>query len=74
MAILTVYCKKCKQDSSLCGFIQKSDLKGTKYESRMNTITAEELDALEAVGEIQDEWDRWDGKCPNCGSDDVIAF
>lgn len=74
MAVLTVYCKKCKQDSSLCGFIKKSDLKGTKYESLMSTITDEELDALEATGEIQDEWDRWDGKCPICGSDDVIAF
>lgn len=63
MAILTVYCKKCRQDSSLCGFIQKSDLKGTKYESQMNTITDEELDAL-----------KWDGKCPNCGSDNVITF
>ena len=61
MAVLTVYCKKCKQDSSLCGFIKKSDLKGTKYESLMSTITDEELDALEAAGEIQDEWDRWDG-------------
>lgn len=74
MAVLTVYCKKCKQDNSLCGFIKRSDLKGTKYENRMNTITDEELDALEAAGEIQDEWDRWDGKCPNCGSEDVIAF
>ncbi len=74
MAVLTVYCKKCKQDSSLCGFIKKSDLKGTKYESLMNTITDKELDALEAAGEIQDEWDRWDGKCPICGSDNVIAF
>lgn len=74
MAVLTVYCKKCKHDSSLCGFIQRSDLRGTKYENKMNTITDEELDALEAAGEIQDEWDRWDGKCPNCGSEDVTAF
>ena len=40
----------------------------------MDTITDEELSELEQAGEIQDEWDKWDGRCPNCGSNDVISF
>lgn len=72
--ILQVYCKKCGNEDSLFGFVTKNDLKGTKYEHLMDTITDEELSELEQAGKIQDEWDKWDGRCPNCGSNDVISF
>lgn len=74
MAMLQVICKKCRQESSLRGYVVKEDLIGTKYENLIDTITKEELYDLEQKGEIQDEWDRWDGKCPVCGSSDVISF
>lgn len=74
MAMLQVKCKDCHIESSLRGWIEKEDLIGTKYENRMDSITEEELCDLEEKGEIQDPWDRWDGRCPNCGSKNVIAF
>lgn len=40
----------------------------------MDSVTEEELCELEEKGEIQDPWDRWDGKCPFCGSENVISF
>lgn len=61
-------------ESSLRGYVTKEDLKGTKYEHLMDSVTEEELCELEEKGEIQDPWDRWDGKCPFCGSENVISF
>lgn len=69
MAMLQVICKDCHEESSLRGWIEKEDLIGTKYENLMNTITEDELYILQEKGEIKDEWDRWDGKCPECGSE-----
>ncbi|MEE1255575.1 MAG: hypothetical protein UHN47_03565 [Lachnospiraceae bacterium] len=74
MAMLQVVCKDCGEESSLRGWIEKEDLKGTKYEHLMATITEKELYALEEKGEIKDPWNRWDGKCPDCGSTNVISF
>lgn len=74
MAMLQVICKKCGQESSLRGWIDKEDLVGTKYENLFNTITEDELYDLEKRGEIKDEWDRWNGKCPIFGSENVISF
>lgn len=72
--MLQVICKDCKQESFLRGWIDKKDLIDTKYENLINTITEDELYELEEKGEIKDEWDRWDGKCPECGSNNVISF
>jgi len=74
MAMLQVRCKDCGLENHLRGWIDKNDLKGTKYEHLMDTITEEELSLLESMGEISDEWDRWDGCCPDCGSKNVISF
>lgn len=74
MAMLQVICKKCGEETSLRGWIEKEDLIGTKYEDRMDSISEEELYELAENGEIKDEWDRWDGKCPVCGSNKVISF
>lgn len=74
MAMLQVVCKDCGEETSLRGWIVKEDLLGTEYEELMDTITDEELQSLEEAGKIQDEWDKWDGKCPVCGSKNVIAF
>lgn len=74
MAMLQVICKDCGQENSLRGWIEKEDLIGTKYQNLIDTITEDELYALEETGEIKDEWDRWEGNCPVCGSKNVIAF
>ncbi|MFR5393477.1 MAG: hypothetical protein ACLTG6_07860 [Roseburia faecis] len=74
MAMLQIVCKDCGAEESLRGWIAKEDLLGTEYEELMDTITDEELQSLEKAGKIQDEWDKWDGKCPVCGSKNVITF
>lgn len=74
MAMLQIVCKDCGFESSLRGYIIKEDLIGTKYEPLIDTITQEELYELDQKGEIQDEWDRWDGTCPHCKSKNVISF
>ena len=40
----------------------------------VKNVTEAELCELEEKGEIQDPWDRWDGKYPFCGSENVISF
>ncbi len=74
MAMLEVECKDCHEHKSLRGWVEKEDLIGTKYESLIDTITEDELYQLQEKGEIKDEWDRWDGKCPYCGSENVISY
>ena len=74
MAMLQVICKDCNEESSLRGWIEKEDLIGTEYENRIDTITEKELYELEEKGKIKDPWDRWDGRCPVCGSENVISF
>lgn len=74
MAMLQVECRDCLSSHSLRGYIEKEDLIGTKYEHLMDTITEDELYALEEKGEVKDPWDRWDGKCPTCGSENVISY
>lgn len=74
MAMLEVECRNCQRHASLRGWIEKEDLVGTKYESLQNTITEDELNKLQEAGKIKDEWDQWDGKCPYCGSENVISF
>lgn len=74
MAMLQVICKDCGEECSLRGWIEKDDLMGTEYENRIDTITEEELCELEEKGKIKDQWDRWDGRCPVCGSENVISF
>ncbi len=74
MAILIVNCKDCGEESDLRGWIEKEDLIGTKYESRMATITMDELYELQEKGEVQDPWDKYYGRCPKCGSTNVIML
>ena len=74
MAILQVECSDCLFTASLRGYVEKEDLVGTKYENLIDTITEDELYDLQEKGEIKDPWDRWDGKCPYCGSKNVIAY
>lgn len=74
MAMLQVACKDCGEESSLRGWVEKEDLRGTPYENLMDSITEEELNKLEREGKIQDEWDRWNGACPCCGSKNVTSF
>ena len=72
--MLQVECSDCLSTHSLRGYVEKEDLIGTKYENRIETITEDELHDLQEKGEIKDPWERWDGKCPNCGSENVISF
>lgn len=74
MAMLQVICKDCGVESSLRGYIEKEDLRGTRYENLMNTITEEELNELNQKGEIKDPWERCDESCPVCGSKNIIWF
>lgn len=74
MAMLEVLCKDCKQEFSLRGWIEKEDLKGSPYEYMMDTITEEELSKLQEEGKVKDPWDKFDDKCPACGSKNVISF
>lgn len=46
MAMLLVICKDCGEESSLRGYIEKEDLRGTRYENLMDTITEEELKSI----------------------------
>ena len=77
MAIMQVVCNKCGSESHMRGWIEKEDLKGTKYEHLIDNITDEELDKLERAGEILDEFDKWEadgGICPDCGSKDTYWY
>lgn len=76
MAMLQVICKDCGSENHLRGWVEKEDLKGTKYENLIDAITEEELWELERKGEIKDEWDRFDEdpKCPDCGSKNVVSY
>lgn len=72
--MLQVICNDCDQEYSLRGWVEKEDLKGTPYEHIMETITEEELNKLQEQRKIQDPWDKFDGKCPVCGSKNIISF
>lgn len=74
--MLTVICYNCGYMDSLRGWVEKEDLIGTEYESRINTITEQELDELQEKGEIKDEMDKFEENpiCPECGSKNVKAF
>lgn len=72
--MLQVECMDCHQRASLRGWVEKEDLIGTEYESLMDSITEDELWELEKTGKVKDEWDRWDGKCPSCGSENVVSY
>lgn len=76
MAMLEVFCKDCKCESSLRGWVEKEDLRGTDYEGLMDKITEDELFKLEQEGKIQDEWDKFMNNkvCPECGSKNVVYF
>ena len=49
MAMLLVICKDCGEESSLRGYIEKEDLRGTRYENLMDTITEEELNEYRVI-------------------------
>lgn len=74
MAMLQVICKDCGEENSLRGWVEKEDLRGTKYENLIDTITEEELWELYFKGEVKDPWENWDGCCPVCGSKNVISY
>lgn len=74
MAMLQVMCYDCQDENSLRGWIEKEDLIGTKYENLIDTITEDELYELARAGLIKDPWDKWDGRCPTCGSENVFSF
>lgn len=74
MAMLEVECRDCAYTTSLRCFVTKEDLIGTEYEGLMDSISEEELCDLERKGKVKDPLERWDGKCPNCGSRNVITF
>lgn len=73
MAMLNVICYDCGYMNALRGWVEKEDLKGTKYEDQIDSITEEELFDLAEKGEIKDEWDKFEENpvCPECGSDNV---
>jgi len=74
MAMLQVECNDCLSSHSLRGYIEREDLVGTLYENRIKTITEEELCKLQEEGKIKDQWEKWDGRCPSCGSKNVISY
>lgn len=76
MAMLQVYCKDCGNETYFRGWVEREDLKGTKYEDRIDTITDDELWELERTGKVKDPWDKWFDHqvCSECGSKNVIAF
>lgn len=76
MAMLQVYCKDCGNETSIRGWLEREDLKGTKYEDRIDTITEDELWELGCTEKVKDPWNKWyeNPVCPECGSKNVIAF
>lgn len=60
MAMLSVICKDCKEEFSFRGWIDREDLKGTEYESQIDSITDEELYSLEKTDKIKDEWEKFE--------------
>ena len=74
MAMLQIECSDCLNTNTLRGYVIKEDLIGTKYENLIDTVTDHELHNLEEKGLIESPWDKWDGKCPDCGSKNVISY
>ena len=77
MAMMQVVCRKCGNETPMRGWIEKEDLKGTKYEHLIDIITEEQLDDLERTGEVMDEFDKWEATgsiCPDCGSKDTYWY
>ncbi len=76
MAMLEVVCRDCNSETSLRGWLEKEDLKGTEYEHFMDTITEDELFVLQNSGKVKDQWDRFmeNPVCPECGSKNVYWF
>lgn len=56
MAMLEVICNDCKTETSLRGWVEKEDLKGNSYENLTDTITEDELYALQEDKKIKDPW------------------
>lgn len=59
MAMLQVYCKDCGNETSIRGQLEREDLKGTKYEDRIDTITDDELWELQRTEKVKDPWGKW---------------
>ena len=71
--MLTVTCSKCGEMYSLRGWIVKEDLKGTDFETKIDTISDEELKQLEEMGKVKDEVNKFYDNpiCKYCGSKKV---
>ena len=69
MAILQIICKDCGAENCLCGWTENS-----KRQLDFENLNEDESHDLQEKVEIMDEWDCWNGNCPNCGSENVISF
>ena len=69
-----VECKQCKNAYNIRNWPDKEDLKGTNFESRIETITNDELEELYKKGVFVTPEDIFaeNPQCLICGTKDIV--